>query len=100
MPYYYFEEVQEDYEEADVVSRGDYDAAISERNEAEIARDAAITRAETAEEEARKAKKKYANAFMTTPQNVKEWHEEDVKKDGSIQSFQELFASKGETNAY
>lgn len=97
MPYYYFEEVNEELEEANVVSREDYDAVITERDEVYSQRDEAIARAEQAEEDLRKEKNKYANAFFTNGDRVKQWHNEDVRKDGQVQTFEELFSEKSDT---
>lgn len=94
MPYAYYEELPEGIEAADVVDRSEYDAVITERDEIATQRDGAIERAESAEADARKAKEKYANAFLTTPNRVKEEQKANVKKDSGVQSFAQLFAKK------
>ena len=100
MPYIEVDEIEEGYEAADVVARSEYDAVISERDEVVTQRDEAIVRAETAEADAKKMRDKYAKAFLTTPQRIKEETEEDVKKESRKRSFSDLWKGKGDNSAY
>ena len=97
MPYVYYDELPEGYEEADVVPRSEYDAAITERDEVTAQRDGLVTRVEVAEDEARKAKAKYANAFLANAAQVKQMHERDVKSEGRPHSYKELFRNHDRT---
>lgn len=79
MPWYRYDEPPEGYEGDsydDVVDRKDYDALQTESNGFRDQRDAAIARAETAEAAYEKEREKYANAFLTTPERVKDEHNE------------------------
>lgn len=66
MPYVYYEELPEGSEGADVVSRSDYDTAISERDQYAQQRDDALTQIEEANKEAREARAKYAQYILDT----------------------------------
>lgn len=94
MPYVFKEVLDEDELEADVVERADYDEVIRERDELITQRDGLIERAETAEKGWRESRNKYADAFLTSPQRVKDEQKKDVKRDSRPQSFEELFASR------
>lgn len=100
MPYIFVEELMEGQTEADVVERADYDAIITERDEVLTQRDTAIDRAETAESELKAQKQKYADAFFNTPEGAKRWQNEDVKKDGRVYTFNQLFEDRGDGVAY
>ena len=94
MPYI-FKEVLDDGEvEAEVVERGEYDAIIEDRDQLIVQRDSAIARAEEAERGWEEARNKYADAFLTSPARVKREQSNDVKRDGTVVSFKELFESK------
>lgn len=94
MPYI-FKEILEDGEvEADVVERESYDAVIQDRDELMVQRDEAIVRAETAEKGWEEARNKYADAFLTSPARVKAEQSADVKRDGTVVSYQQLFENK------
>lgn len=94
MPYVFKEILEDDELEADVVSRDDYDSIIHERDEIMTQRDDAITRAETAEKGWQDARNKYADAFLTSPARIKREQNEDAHRDGTPQTFAELFSSK------
>lgn len=94
MPYVFKEVLDDEEVEADVVTRDEYDVAIRERDELMTQRDDAITRAETAEAGWQEARNKYADAFLTSPARVKQEQAADAKRDGTPQTFAELFASK------
>ena len=97
MPFVEYDELPEGFEAADVVPRADYDAVIAERDQVIEQRDGAISRAQVAEDEARKAKAKYADAFLTTASRVKEMHRRDVKSEGRPHTFSELFSTHDRT---
>lgn len=94
MPYIYKELLEDGDLEADVVTREDYVAVIQDRDELIVQRDSAIERAETAERGWQEAKNKYADAFLTSPARVKKEQEADVKRDGTVTSFEQLFNMK------
>lgn len=94
MPYVFKEILDDEETEADVVEREEYDAVIRDRDELMVQRDDAINRAEEAERGWQEAKNKYADAFLTSPARVKREQEEDVKRDGTVVSFRELFEMK------
>ena len=84
----------------DVVARGDYDRIVTERDGLVEQRDALVERAETAEKGWRDARNKYADAFITSPQRMREDQKRDVSEDGRASTFAELFRAKGERGAY
>lgn len=94
MPYVFREELMEDEQAADVVERSDYDAILQDRDELMVQRDDAIARAETAERGWEEARNKYADAFLTSPARVKQEQESDVKRDGTVVSYEQLFADR------
>ena len=46
------------------------------------------------EEKYNELKKRYIDRFFTNPEEVKEETEKDVKRDGTVQTFDELFEKK------
>lgn len=94
MPYIYKEILDEGEVEADVVERSEYDAVIQDRDELMVQRDDAITRAEDAERGWEEARNKYADAFLTSPARVKREQEENVKLDGVVRSYNDLFTNR------
>ena len=94
MPYIFKDVLDEEEVEADVVERSQYDAVIQERDQLMTQRDEAIVRAETAEKGWEESRNKYADAFLTSPARVKKEQEDNVKKDGVVSSFRELFDSR------
>lgn len=100
MAYVWVDEPEEGADVRDVVARGDYDQIVTERDELIEQRDTLITRAETAEQGWRDARNKYADAFITSPQRMKEDQNRDVSEDGRASTFAELFRTKGDCGAY
>lgn len=94
MPYVFKEMLDDEEVEADVIERKDYDAVIEERDMLITQRDEAINRAEIAERGWQESKNKYADAFLTSPARVKSDQNNDVKRDGLPQSFEELFSNR------
>ena len=93
MAYVWVDEPEEGADVRDVVAREDYDQIVTER-------DTLIERAETAERGWRDARNKYADAFITSPQRMKEDQKKDVNDDGRASTFAELFRAKGDYGAY
>lgn len=100
MAYVWVEEPEEGADVRDVVAREDYDQIVAERDGLIGQRDTLITRAETAEQGWRDARNKYADAFITSPQRMKEDQNRDVSEDGRASTFAELFRTKGDYGAY
>lgn len=100
MAYVWVDEPEEGADVRDVVARGDYDQIVTERDGLVEQRDTLITRAETAEQGWRDARNKYADAFITSPQRMKEDQNRDVSEDGRASTFAELFRTKGDCGAY
>ena len=100
MPYIFKEELDDGEAPADVVERENYDAVITERDELITQRDALIERAQVAEDGWREARNKYADAFITNAQRIKDDQRTDVSEDGRIQTFDELWEGKGKYGAY
>ena len=94
MPYIFKEVLDDEEVEADVVERADYDTVIQERDQLMTQRDEAISRAEIAEKGWEESRNKYADAFLTSPARVKKEQEENVRADGVVRSFHELFDTK------
>lgn len=102
MGYFWYEDedAPEGMEAADVVERSQYDAVITERDELVTQRDQLIERAQVAEDGWRDARNKYADAFITSQSRIMSDQRGDVAKDGKMQTFDELWSSKGEYGAY
>lgn len=100
MAYVWVDEPEEGADVRDVVAREDYDQIVTERDGLVEQRDTLIERAETAERGWRDARNKYADAFITSPQRMKEDQKKDVTEDGRASTFAELFRTKGEYGAY
>lgn len=100
MAYVWVDEPEEGADVRDVVARGDYDQIVTERDGLIEQRDTLITRVETAEQGWRDARDKYADAFITSPQRVKEDQNRDVSEDGRASTFAELFRTKGDCGAH
>lgn len=107
MAYVWVEEPEEGADVRDVVAREDYDQIVTERDglieqrDGLIEqRDTLINRAETAEKGWRDARNKYADAFITSPQRMKEDQNKGVREDGRASTFADLFRTKGEHGAY
>lgn len=100
MAYVWVDEPEEGADVRDVVAREDYDQIVTERDELAEQRDTLITRAETAEQGWRDARNRYADAFITSPQRMKEDQNRDVSEDGRASTFAELFRTKGDCGAH
>lgn len=100
MAYVWVDEPEEGADVRDVVAREDYDQIVTERDGLVEQRDTLITRAETAEQGWRDARNKYADAFITSPQRMKEDQNRGVSEDGRASTFAELFRTKGDYGAY
>ena len=87
MPYYYFEEEQEGFEQADVVERTELDEVQARLSEITEQRDQAVERAVSAEKGLAEAKQKYADTFLTTPSRIMMNHEEKNMRPTSIDSL-------------
>ena len=94
MPYVFKEVLDEEETEADVVEREEYDALLAEKDKLVTQRDEAISRAETAEAGWAESRNKYADAFLTSPARVKSSQDNDVKRDGTVTSFSQLFEER------
>lgn len=94
MPYV-FKEILDDGEvESEVVERSQYDAVIQERDQLMSQRDEAIVRAETAEKGWEESRNKYADAFLSSPARAKKEQNDNVKKDGTVRSYRQLFEER------
>lgn len=100
MAYVWVDEPEEWEDVRDVVAQEDYNQIVAERDGLVEQRDALIERAETAEKGWRDARNKYADAFITSPQRMKEDQNKDVREDGRASTFAELFRTKGDYGAY
>lgn len=100
MAYVWVDEPEEGADVRDVVAREDYDQIVTERDGLIEQRDTLVERAETAEQGWRDARNKYADAFITSPQRMKEDQNRDVSEDGRASTFAELFRTKGDYGAY
>lgn len=100
MAYVWVDEPEEGADVRDVVAREDYDQIVTERDGLVEQRDTLITRAETAEQGWRDARNKYADAFITSPQRMKEDQNRGVSEVGRASTFAELFRTKGDYGAY
>ena len=70
MPYIEVEVLPDGTEEADVVTRAEFEAVLAERDSTIQQRDDALTRIEEAEKEVRDTKAKYADAILSFTKNT------------------------------
>ena len=90
VPYIFVDEIPDECEEAQVVSKEEYDGLMEDFNNLSIQRDEAIERAEIAEEGWKKSREKYANAFLSTPSKMKDNDSAKIEN-LTAQSFDSLF---------
>lgn len=81
MPYIEVETLPEGTEEADVVSRADYDSVVQERDSTIQQRDDALTRIAEAEKEVRDTKARYADAILSANQHRKSEPKQETKQE-------------------
>jgi len=79
MPYIEVEELPEGTQEADVVSRAEYEAVVSERDSTIEQRDTALTRISEMEQTVRDTKAKYAEAVLNSGTKKQPSTKEDEK---------------------
>lgn len=89
MPYVFVEEIQDGQEEADVVTREDFESVSQSLFDANSNIESLTDRAIKAESDLDALRRKYANAFMKTPVPSKE--DLGVKPDTGAHTFEELF---------
>lgn len=99
MPYVFHDVLMPDEIAADVVGKEEYDKVINERDNVIMQRDEALVQISGLEDALRLSKQKYADTFLSSPDRAKREQADDVKKDGRICSFGELFNMKGDYNA-
>lgn len=88
MPYVFVEELPEGQEEADVVSREDFESVTQSLFDANSSIEQLTDRAIKAEGDLGTLRRKYANAFLQTPQQKQE---PEKQVDTGAHSFDELF---------
>ena len=89
MPYVFVEELPEGAEEADVVSREDFESVSQSLFDANVSIEGLADRAIQAENDLGALRRKYANAFMKTPVPSKD--DLGTPPDTGAHSFAELF---------
>lgn len=87
MPYIFVDEVPEGADEADVVSREDYDTVAESLRDMEVQRDSAVSKGVELEGELKTVRDAYAKAFITNP--VPKQEPEPIKQ---VSSYDELFS--------
>ena len=90
MPYVFYDEVPEGMEPASVVELSEHESLLESLRMAENMRDAAIEKAENLEKDLYEQKKKYAETFLSKPQNPLNFIEPQEPAH-SPQTFSELF---------
>ena len=93
MPYILVEDVPEGMEAVDVVSRADYDAAVTERDTYAQQRDDALSQIQQAQQEVRDAKARYADYILSGQAQKQEPPKSESPKHGPL-SAKQLFAQK------
>lgn len=95
MPYVYYDELPEGVEEADVVTREDYDTLVAERDSVIEQRDDALTQIQEANKEVREVKAKYADTILSANRKSTQKAEPPKKVSSSLPtSISSLFAAK------
>lgn len=89
MPYVFVEELSEGQEEADVVTREDFESVSQSLLDANSDIESLTDRAIKAEGDLDTLRRKYANAFMKTP--VPSTEDLTTKPDTGAHTFEELF---------
>lgn len=90
MPYVFYEEVPEGAEEADVVTRENYNLMVDERDELATQNASLAESLEQANSKTREVQKKYADALLGSQQKQREQPKPKTEK-LAAQSFSELF---------
>lgn len=91
MAYIFVDEIPDGFEEAEVVSKQDFDNLQANLNEVIQQRDEAVERAVNAEEGWQKSREKFANTFLSTPSKLAEDDDSAEKINLTAQSFESLF---------
>ncbi len=93
MPYVLVDTLPDGVEEADVVTREEYDAVVAERDSTIQQRDDAMQRIVKAEQEVRDTKARYADAILSAGQKpqIRETKRDVVKEPKLTMSTSELF---------
>lgn len=94
MPYVFMEELGEGMDAADVYSADDYNAIVTERDGLVAERDALIGERDSLTNDLNDAKTKFANAFLSSPQQAKQSNAEDMRREDTVLSFDELFTGR------
>lgn len=106
MPYIFVEELTDEQEAADVVSREEYEAIIQERDNAVSEKetlqtnlDETIVDRDRLSEELNSAKTKFANAFLSSPQHAKDVQKSEMAEEETPKTFRTLFEERNSYHA-
>lgn len=99
MPYVFREELGEGEVAADVIERDIADAITDERDALIAERDGLVAERDGLAQELSNAKAKFADAFLSSPDKMKQNVSDDNKKDGGAYSFDQLFKGRNRANA-
>lgn len=91
MPYVFYEEVPEGAEEADVVTRENYNLMVDERDEFAKQNASLAESLEQANSKTREVQKKYADALLGSQQTQRTQTKPKNTEKLAAQSFSELF---------
>ena len=96
MPYVFYEEgeVPDGMECCDVVSREDYDRAVTDSDRLVTERDRLADQLAVSQEDLRISREKYANAVLSSAERAKREQADDVRRDSGPQTFAQLFSRR------
>lgn len=95
MPYVYYDELEDGMEEASVISTEEYNSLEEQRAALQEQYDTLVTERDSLSKELMDAKTKFANAFLSSPQKMKQDNADDLRREDVAMSYDQLFAERG-----
>lgn len=94
MPYVYYDELEDGMEAAEVTSVEEYNALEAQRAELQEQYDTLVTERDSLSKELLDAKTKFANAFLSSPQKMKQENAADLKHEDEAMTYDKLFSGR------
>lgn len=95
MPYVYYDELEDGMEAAEVKGVEEYNALEAQRTALQEQYDTLVTERDSLSKELMDAKTKFANAFLSSPQKMKQDNADDLRHEDVAMSYDQLFAERG-----
>lgn len=94
MPYVYYDELEEGMEAAEVRGVDEYNALETRNAELQEQYDTLVTERDSLSKELLDAKTKFANAFLSSPQKMKQENAADLKHEDEAMTYDKLFSGR------